>query len=121
MATAANKAKATRTLLLEMGNNRKQKLTVPADAKITFGTLHPGGKNYHDASHGVWLRIYEGTKQTACISGVKAFRDADYPLEVQEVYVSATDHTDTRDGRVAKRTTDYTESAIRWVVEDNEF
>lgn len=72
----------TRTLVIEHSDGRRRKLTVPANAKVTYGLLHPGGKTgWGDC----FLRVYEGTKQTVCIGGVKSFIDASYPLEVERI------------------------------------
>lgn len=54
------------------------KITIPDDAKITFGPWSPPPKNKawgHDDRIGT-LRIYQGTKDNiiACFAGVRTFR-----------------------------------------------
>lgn len=56
------------------------RITIPDDAKVTFGPWSPGSKeaNYgSDRTKAGTLRIYQGTKENiiACFSGVQSFRD----------------------------------------------
>lgn len=75
----------TRTLIVEA--DKDFRITIPADAKVTFGPFSPPGKaddRYNPRSEGRakgTLRVYEGgkTKATesilACFTGVYGFRD----------------------------------------------
>lgn len=65
------------------------RITVPDDAKVTFGPWSPPKKGEYYDAQGVktgTLRIYQGSKDNiiACFSGVKSFRDLsiDYMEEI---------------------------------------
>lgn len=63
-----------RTLLVEC-RGEKFKITIPADWKVTFGKAMQG-RGYESDPDGRELRIYEcETKQRACFTGVRSFRD----------------------------------------------
>lgn len=55
------------------------KITVPDDAKVTFGPWSPPSKkgNWDSGDKRGTLRIYQGTKDNiiACFAGVEGFRD----------------------------------------------
>jgi hypothetical protein len=65
------------------------RITVPDDAKITFGPWAPpskGPRSYEDSGRTMGtLRIYRGTKDNiiGCFSPVKGFRDLDLGYEEQ--------------------------------------
>lgn len=66
-----------RTLYVEA--EKDFKITIPDDAKVTFGPWSPPTKNgawNHDAKTGT-LRIYKGTKDNCigCFAGVTSFRE----------------------------------------------
>lgn len=99
--------KTTRTLVLELEDKRRQKITIPANARVTFGCLHPGGKGANGYGDGKqYLRIYEGTSQTAVFANIRSFRDESYPVLVE--VVGQTRHEDimTSDGQVLKGKTE---------------
>lgn len=57
------------------------KITIPSDAKVTFGPWSPPTKGFtgdRESLKGT-LRIYKGTKDNiiACFAGVSGFRDLD--------------------------------------------
>lgn len=72
----------TRTILVE--GEKTFRITVPDDARLTFGPWSPPSKNdmyrNNEERRGT-LRVYKGTKSTENIlgvfSGVKSFRDVD--------------------------------------------
>lgn len=74
------KAPATKIKQLLVFGERTFKITVPADAKITFGPWSPpnakGGDYSRESLKGT-LRVYQGSKDNilACFSGVSGFRD----------------------------------------------
>lgn len=79
-----------RTYVLNMTDGTKQKITVPADWKLTFGPLVPGskGESGHNGREALVLRIYEGNKdnQRAVFVGVQSWRDTqDLSIEVEKV------------------------------------
>lgn len=55
------------------------KITIPDDAKVTFGPWSPpkGERHWEDGNKTGTLRIYQGSKENiiACFSGVESFRD----------------------------------------------
>jgi len=77
----------SRTLLV-YAKPKNFKITIPDEAKVTFGPWSPGEKNYGDKAMSGTLRIYEkGEKSTilAVFSGVTSFRNIsaiDYSEEV---------------------------------------
>jgi len=76
VATKKDNDKDTRTLLVK-DDSGTFRLTVPADARITFGPMM--AKGYGDR---LTLRIYEKeTRQLAAFVGVETFRDLGLPLE----------------------------------------
>ena len=99
MATA--KPTTTRTLLIECSDHRKRKLTIPATAKVTYGALQPGRMQGHDGSN--FLRVYEGTKQTLCMGGVRSFMDLSYGLEVEKIVTRTKDYDEVRDGHTVTK------------------
>lgn len=61
-------------------SHKNFKITVPDDAKITFGPWSPpvkGARDYERSGSVGTLRIYQGTKENiiGCFSGVTGFRD----------------------------------------------
>lgn len=73
------KAVDERTLLVEC-RGEKFKITIPADWKVTFGKAMQG-RGYESDPDGRELRIYEcETKQRACFTGVRSFRDLSIPV-----------------------------------------
>lgn len=68
-----------KTLLVE-SDGKDFKITIPDNAKVTFGPWSPPKKNglYESREHPTGtLRIYQGTKDNiiACFAGVTTFRD----------------------------------------------
>lgn len=64
----------------------KQRITVPAEYKVTFGAVVPGAKATGYGGGGWGLRIWESTdKQRAVFSDVISFRDLSIPVEVAAV------------------------------------
>lgn len=66
------------TYVLTMKDGTIKKVTVPADWKVTFGSLVPGSKNHNENSSGTTaLRFYAGaSQQKACFVGVQEFRES---------------------------------------------
>lgn len=62
-----------RTLIIETPE-KVFEVTIPADWKVTYGTLQP---RTHSSPH---LRIYEGKEQRACFADVTHFRDSQVSL-----------------------------------------
>jgi hypothetical protein len=66
-----------KTLLVLAEKNFK--ITIPDDAKVTFGPWSPPpkGREWERGEKVGTLRIYQGTKENilACFSGVQGFRD----------------------------------------------
>ena len=92
----AAKAPETRTLLVHTSKFNAFRLTIPASARVTYGDLHPGSKEYRDRSNGNVLRVYEGQNQTAVFQNVFAFRDMAYPYEEQVVVVESESTSDSK-------------------------
>lgn len=74
-----------RTILLELGDNKKSRIKVPDDAKITFGPWSPPNQKGYGYDPKGTLRIYKGTKDNilACFSNVVGFRDVSVDYEEQ--------------------------------------
>lgn len=71
------------------GRERKLRITVPSDFKVTYGPLTPGVKGgaYGDGE-GAVLRFYEDDKkQRAMFRKVLSFRDLSLPLVAEVVEV----------------------------------
>lgn len=70
-------AKASRTIIIEYEDKHIERITVPANAKVTFGKLFPGKPgDYRDGSENLYLRIYKTQgEQLAVFPGVKRFWD----------------------------------------------
>lgn len=72
--------------LLVFGASNTYKITIPAEAKVTFGPFSPptkfGGGGYSDTKAGT-LRIYDRSKERmlAVFSGVTGFRDLSIKYE----------------------------------------
>lgn len=73
-----------KTYILTMKDGSRQKITVPADWKVTFGALYPGKELNSGRSA---IRFWEGNKdnQRAVFTDVEAFRDTDIGIEVETV------------------------------------
>jgi len=72
-------------------DGRRQRFTVPAAWKVSFGAIVPSAKG--SSSSGAWgLRVWEATdKQRAVYSGVTEFWDISIPVEVRAVRKYGTD------------------------------
>jgi hypothetical protein len=55
-------------------------LEVPADWKITFGAVNPGGQSHQ---HLHCVRVWEGEKLRAVFCDVRGFRDLSLPLAMK--------------------------------------
>jgi len=78
--TARKQLEATKTLLVE-DNHGRFKVTIPGNAKVTFGPLVPSGGKFSDCQE-LTLRIYETqNQQLAAFVGVRWFRDTSLPVE----------------------------------------
>jgi hypothetical protein len=80
-------ATETREILVILkGGKRRRVSNIPANAKITYGPVSPGGRWASDQQNA--LRIYTSQQnQLAVFVGVEEFRDLS--LEVQEQKVSS--------------------------------
>jgi ATP/maltotriose-dependent transcriptional regulator MalT len=90
---------ATRTLLVQDKNGRF-KLTIPADAKVTFSSVNPSSRDYDKA-----LRIYQNEKQQlACFVNVQWFRDLSLIVEREVIEEDGkTMWTNDEDNEVSQR------------------
>lgn len=72
----AKKPDEKKTYILTMKNGNTRKITIPGNWKMTFGSLVPYTERGN--SHGVALRLYEGSKENlrAVMCDVVAIRDA---------------------------------------------
>lgn len=71
--------KGVRTILVTLNDGRRVKVdNIPATAKITFGPVSPGSRDYNSGNA---LRIYTSQQnQLAVFTGVREFRDASLVL-----------------------------------------
>lgn len=78
-------ATKTREILVYLSNGQKMLVgDIPANAKITFGKLQPGERDFH--SGGNALRIYTTTNnQLAVFCGVSSFRDLSLTVKEQKI------------------------------------
>lgn len=76
--TTNKKAASDKTYILTLKDGNIRKITIPASWKLTFGQLVPHSGPRSGGSHGVALRMYEGSKDNlrAVMCDVVAFRDA---------------------------------------------
>jgi hypothetical protein len=116
----ATETKMTRTLLVS--GDKEFKITIPEDAKVTFGPWSPPGTSAREKDWGSsekrgTLRIYGRTKEDvlAVFSGVSSFRDISSIDYMEKVTVEkgstiweSDQHGYVREGR--------TESKQEWVV-----
>lgn len=84
MASKSKSSNGTKTYILNMNDNTRQKVTVPAEWKVTFGALWPSSTNNNGRSA---LRFWEGNKenQRAVFTDVASFRDDSIQMEVEVV------------------------------------
>lgn len=69
----------TKTYVLSLSNNRQKRITVPANWKVTFGPLVPGGR--YEGGQGLALRFYASKDdQRAVFTKVEEFRDTSIPI-----------------------------------------
>lgn len=88
---AAREPKPNRKVLLEPVKGSNFIIEIPADARLTFGQVHPGGKGgYADASNGYYLRVYTTlSNQIAAYNGIVRFRDLTITEVKDEVEVAS--------------------------------
>lgn len=79
-----------KTYILTLNNNDIRKVTVPGNWKLTFGPTIPYAGKGTGINNGTALRFYEGDKDKlrACFTDVKAFRDADIPVQERRTQTS---------------------------------
>lgn len=69
----------SRQLLITFQDDKRSRITIPDDAKITFAPWSPPRKERYGHEHELagTLRIYQGTKDNivACFAHVASFRD----------------------------------------------
>lgn len=78
----------TKTILMNLKDGTKRKITIPKDWKVTFGTLIPGGKNEVNPERGLALRVYSGStkeQQHAVFTDVVSFRDTSILIEEEKI------------------------------------
>ncbi len=76
---ASKKSSETKkTFILGLKGGHIRKITVPANWKLTFGSVVPFQGRGHGGEGGVALRLYEGTKENlrAVMTDVVSVRDA---------------------------------------------
>lgn len=90
MAKKIESAVEMKTYIIEFENNKRQRITVPASWKVTFGPAAAGvnkGNNNH-LKMPMALRFYERTDlQRAIFTDVKSFRDNSIQIEEERVDV----------------------------------
>lgn len=62
-------------LVVILASGAVQRIECPADAKVTFGAVQPGGRTPMSYAGGNHLRIYRGSVQLAVIPNVIEFYD----------------------------------------------
>jgi hypothetical protein len=69
---------AMRSFILTLKNGNTRKIEIPADWKMTYGSIVPFNGQRGGDHHGVALRLYEGNKENlrAVMADVVAIRDA---------------------------------------------
>lgn len=86
-----NQSAEKKTYILNMRDGSRQRITVPAEWKLTFGPICPGSKDGSlNSSGAIALRLWEGAKenQRAAFTGVESFRDASIEIEEERTQVS---------------------------------
>lgn len=75
---AKKKADEKKTYILTLKNGSTRKITIPANWKMTYGSVVPFNGQRGSDHHGVALRLYEGNKENlrAVMADVVAIRDA---------------------------------------------
>lgn len=108
MATAA---KTREILVVLAGGKRRLVKGIPSTAKITFGPVQPGTRDY--GSGGNALRIYTTqNNQLAVFVGVQEFRDLS--LEVLEEKVTRKGHEESEAGPKGSKRSGVHEELIEW-------
>lgn len=81
----AKPAAEQKTLLMLCAGGTKRKVTIPADYKITFGSIasKPDQLSRYDGARGWCLRIYDGTMVKAVFTDVISFREESIAVQVQ--------------------------------------
>lgn len=116
---AEEKASDTKVYLIEFENGRKQKVTIPANWKVTFGPAVPGVHKENGRRMPTAIRFYEDeNRQRAIFTDVVSFRDMSIPIEEERVKV------ETKLGRMevegAYRTVNVKAEMREWVNPDKE-
>lgn len=71
--------------LIERSGGEQLVVTIPSSWKVTFGALHPGGRENYD---GQVLRMYESqNQQRAVFTNVRSFRDLSIKIKRRIVNV----------------------------------
>ncbi len=96
----------------------KQRITVPAAYKVTFGAVVPGAKASGYSGGGWGLRIWESAdKQRAVFTDVVSFRDLSIPVEVAAVRLFGSDDWTIDDGSYTGKKADTVEKAWKSIDE----
>ena len=84
---ASNSTPKMKIYILELKNGKLRRIHIPADWKVTFGPLIPGGRDGHGT---LALRFYEGKEhQRAIFTDVKSFRDSSIQIEERQIKVES--------------------------------
>lgn len=99
---AANTTAKSREILVILNGGRRRKvLGIPANAKITYGPVSPGSREYGGRDSNA-LRIYTTTNnQLAIFVGVQEFRDLSLTVQEEKV-VSSGKHESERGPKGSK-------------------
>lgn len=109
-----------KTYLVEFKNGTKQKITVPANWKVTFGPAAKGNRGDRTGLQmPLALRFYESeVKQRAIFTDVVSFRDTSINIEEMKIEIQEKEGYMECDG-VKKKTT-FQAKATSWVNPDND-
>lgn len=109
MATAAKK---DREILVILNGGKRRKVSgIPANAKITYGPVSPGSREYGGAGNA--LRIYTTTNnQLAVFVGVQEFRDLS--LTVSEQKISRKEDSESESGPKGRKSKSEVEETVEW-------
>lgn len=102
----------TREILVILNGGKRRKIGgIPANAKITFGPVSPGTRDYSGGANA--LRIYTTqSNQLAVFVGVQEFRDLS--LTVQEQKVTTKAERDAEAGPKGRKSVESVEETYEW-------
>ena len=106
-------AKATtRSILVELQDGRQMIVeNIPANAKVTFGALQPGGRDYRGPDTAVRVYTTAGN-QLAVFRNANSFRDLSLSIKVQKLTSKSDESSEV--GPKGRKSSRNSETIVDW-------